>query len=106
MSRNLGNDAENVPDENYRGKKKKKQKKKKSQESEGDRKTDQTVSPMQEQAVSEPSQVRSFPNGLVIEEVAMGKPDGKRASNGKQVIICLLNFFFNLTNCAKALQFF
>lgn len=106
MSRNLGNDAENVPDENYRGKKKKKQKKKKSQESEGDRKTDQTVSPMQEQAVSEPSQVRSFPNGLVIEEVAMGKPDGKRASNGKQVIICLLNFLFNLTNCAKALQFF
>ena len=30
-------------------------------------------------------QVRTFPNGLVIEEVAMGKPDGKRASPGNQV---------------------
>ena len=30
-------------------------------------------------------QVRTFPNGLVIEELAMGRPDGKRASPGKKV---------------------
>lgn len=30
-------------------------------------------------------QVRTFPNGLVIEELAMGKPDGKKASPGKKV---------------------
>ncbi|CAA2988896.1 peptidyl-prolyl cis-trans isomerase FKBP53 [Olea europaea subsp. europaea] len=32
-------------------------------------------------------QVRTYPNGLVIEEVAMGKPDGKRASLGKKVSV-------------------
>lgn len=31
------------------------------------------------------SHVRTFGNGLVIEELAMGKPDGKRASPGKKV---------------------
>ncbi|KAJ0043771.1 hypothetical protein Pint_17281 [Pistacia integerrima] len=86
--KDLDNDADNVPDENHSEKKKKKQKKKKKAEgSEGDKKTDQTVSPMQEQTAAKPSQVRSFPNGLVIEEVAMGKPDGKRASQGKQVSV-------------------
>ncbi|XP_078447977.1 FK506 BINDING PROTEIN 53 [Wolffia australiana] len=30
---------------------------------------------------------RTFPNGLVIEEVAMGQPDGKRASPGKTVFV-------------------
>ncbi|KAE9596501.1 hypothetical protein Lal_00007276 [Lupinus albus] len=34
-----------------------------------------------------PSQVRSFPNGLVIEELSMGKPDGKRATAGKKVSV-------------------
>ncbi|XP_042512634.1 peptidyl-prolyl cis-trans isomerase FKBP53 isoform X2 [Macadamia integrifolia] len=33
------------------------------------------------------SKVRTFPNGLVIEELAMGKPDGKRASPGKKVSV-------------------
>uniref|UniRef100_A0A0D6R2F7 FK506-binding protein n=1 Tax=Araucaria cunninghamii TaxID=56994 RepID=A0A0D6R2F7_ARACU len=31
--------------------------------------------------------VRTFPNGLVIEEVAMGKPDGKKASPGNKVSV-------------------
>ncbi|KAM0061754.1 putative peptidylprolyl isomerase [Helianthus debilis subsp. tardiflorus] len=31
------------------------------------------------------SQVRTFPNGLVIEEIQMGKPNGKRADNGKKI---------------------
>lgn len=31
------------------------------------------------------SQVRTFSNGLAIEEVSMGKPNGKRASLGTKV---------------------
>lgn len=38
-----------------------------------------------EQAEAKPSQVRTFPNGLVIEELSMGKPNGKRAAPGKKV---------------------
>ncbi|KAK4801878.1 hypothetical protein SAY86_000081 [Trapa natans] len=34
-----------------------------------------------------PSQVRTFPNGLVVEELEMGKPDGKKAAPGKQVSV-------------------
>lgn len=34
-----------------------------------------------------PSQVRTFPNGLVIEEIQMGKPAGKRADPGKKVSV-------------------
>lgn len=30
-------------------------------------------------------QVRTFPSGLVIEELEMGKPDGKVAASGKKV---------------------
>lgn len=93
MRRDLDNEAFNLPDEDHSKKKKKKQKKKKkAQESDGDGKTGQTVSTVQKQAAAKPSQVRSFPNGLVIEEVAMGKPDGKRASNGKQVILVFFIF--------------
>ncbi|KAI4340201.1 hypothetical protein MLD38_025063 [Melastoma candidum] len=36
---------------------------------------------------TKPSQVRTFPNGLVIEELAMGQPDGKKAEPGKQVSV-------------------
>lgn len=39
----------------------------------------------QEKKEAKSLQVRTFPNGLVIEELAMGKPDGKRASPGKKV---------------------
>lgn len=38
-----------------------------------------------EQTEAKPSQVRTFPNGLVIEELSMGKPNGKRAAPGKKV---------------------
>ncbi|KAI3816245.1 hypothetical protein L1987_15938 [Smallanthus sonchifolius] len=34
---------------------------------------------------AKPTQVRTFPNGLVIEELQMGKPNGKRADPGKKV---------------------
>ncbi|XP_061366159.1 peptidyl-prolyl cis-trans isomerase FKBP53 [Gastrolobium bilobum] len=39
------------------------------------------------QTEAKPSQVRTFPNGLVIEELFMGKPDGKRATLGKKVSV-------------------
>lgn len=39
------------------------------------------------QAEAKPLQVRTFPNGLVIEEISMGKPDGKRADPGKKVSV-------------------
>ncbi|KAK3040103.1 hypothetical protein RJ639_027829, partial [Escallonia herrerae] len=41
----------------------------------------------EEKAEATPFQVRSFPNGLVIEELVMGKPDGKKASPGKKVSV-------------------
>lgn len=40
---------------------------------------------VEENAETEPSHVKTFGNGLVIEELAMGKPDGKKATPGKKV---------------------
>lgn len=31
------------------------------------------------------SQMRTFPNGLIVEELEMGKPNGKQATAGKKV---------------------
>ncbi|KAK2971744.1 hypothetical protein RJ640_022883, partial [Escallonia rubra] len=41
----------------------------------------------EEKAEATPFQVRSLPNGLVIEELVMGRPDGKKASPGKKVSV-------------------
>lgn len=35
----------------------------------------------------QPLQTRTFGNGMIIEEIEMGKPDGKKASPGKKVNI-------------------
>lgn len=51
-------------------------------------------SPVAVEEKAKPSQVRTYPNGLVIEELSMGKPDGKRASGGKKVIIFVCQLFF------------
>ncbi|KAF7813308.1 peptidyl-prolyl cis-trans isomerase FKBP53 [Senna tora] len=40
-----------------------------------------------EEMDARPSQMRTFANGLVIEELSMGKPDGKKAAPGKQVSV-------------------
>ncbi|XP_059452794.1 peptidyl-prolyl cis-trans isomerase FKBP53 [Corylus avellana] len=94
--KDLDVDMDLVPGKNSSEEKKKKKKKKKKttpQESEGGTNTNQTASAMRNQEIEEKeseaksSQVRTFPNGLVIEELAMGKPDGKRASPGKQVSV-------------------
>lgn len=73
-------------------KKKKNKKKNKKQDSAADVNLKQNLSDkngssmeIEEKAEAKPVQERSFPNGLVIEELGMGKPDGKRASPGKKV---------------------
>lgn len=90
--RDLDIDADSTADEKKRKKKKKKSKK---QSSNAD--TDQSVpenigssedKDIEKETGSKPFRVRSFPNGLVIEELAMGKADGKKASPGKKVKLC------------------
>lgn len=85
-------DGENHMEEKQ---KKKKKKAKKSKETEVGSKSNEltktgdesksTLGSKEKENESKSSRVRTFPNGLVIEEVAMGKPDGKRASPGNQV---------------------
>ncbi|GMI75491.1 FK506 BINDING PROTEIN 53 [Hibiscus trionum] len=96
----LGSDSDNVLGENLsekeKKKKKKKNKKKTTQEDQvaanasvsqsGDKGTSASKS-VEKQAASKSSQARTFPNGLVVQELEMGKPDGKRASRGKQVSV-------------------
>ncbi|XP_058205232.1 peptidyl-prolyl cis-trans isomerase FKBP53 isoform X3 [Rhododendron vialii] len=70
----------------------KKRKKKKSKKQSSNTDTDLSVpekivstkEDIEKETGSKPFQVRTFPNGLVIEELAMGKPDGKKASPGKK----------------------
>ncbi|KAK6926357.1 FKBP-type peptidyl-prolyl cis-trans isomerase domain [Dillenia turbinata] len=92
---NDDNDAQPANgDDSEKKKKKKKKKKTKTQDSEADATlslnvTDKDRSSMEieEKIESQASKTRTFPNGLVIEELAMGKPDGKRASPGKKVSV-------------------
>ncbi|KAK4742499.1 hypothetical protein SAY87_000500 [Trapa incisa] len=83
----LSQDPPTDKNENQPEKKKKKKKNKKLQETadlSDTAKVEQSASTLSEQ---KPSQVRTFPNGLVVEELEMGKPDGKKASPGKQVSV-------------------
>ncbi|XP_027161376.1 peptidyl-prolyl cis-trans isomerase FKBP53-like isoform X1 [Coffea eugenioides] len=80
--------------EREKEKKNKKKKKKKKQETPVSSDPGQTISDkigskmeVEEKAENKSLQVRSFPNGLVIEELAMGKPDGKRATPGRKVSV-------------------
>ncbi|XP_010536525.1 PREDICTED: peptidyl-prolyl cis-trans isomerase FKBP53-like [Tarenaya hassleriana] len=86
-SKSLNNSAE---------KKKKNKNKNKNQEADGT--ADKAVSSNQEKEKSDSvsegnkgnsktSHVQTHPNGLIVEELVMGKPDGKRASPGKQVSV-------------------
>ncbi|KAI9384926.1 hypothetical protein POPTR_012G129200v4 [Populus trichocarpa] len=96
--RDLDTDADSMPGEDSSDKKKKKNKKKKKTQDSGATTNDQAVSAAggeakssleseDKQSTAKSSQVRTFSNGLVIEELAMGKPDGKRASPGSQVSV-------------------
>uniref|UniRef100_A0A803NXN1 peptidylprolyl isomerase n=1 Tax=Cannabis sativa TaxID=3483 RepID=A0A803NXN1_CANSA len=96
---NLKRKVENIDQETRaeKVKKKRKKNKKKSQDNEGETNVDQTVSAKEGQKVStlesdkqtkaKSSKVRTFANGLVVEELSMGKPDGKKAAPGKQVSV-------------------
>lgn len=73
------------------GKKKKKKNKKAKKEKGDDIKTeDQNTSAADKgakQSKAKPAKARTFANGLVIEELEMGRPDGKRASRGSKVSV-------------------
>lgn len=85
-----------TPETDVKKSKKKKKKDKKVKE-EGGEVTNQEQTPgkkekntpgskVKESATeTKPSQIRTFPNGLVIEEIQMGKPNGKRADPGKKI---------------------
>jgi FK506-binding nuclear protein len=82
--------------------KKNKKKKKKTKETEGEAAANDIATPVQNKKLStsekkekgqteaKPSNVRTYPNGLVIEDISMGKPDGKRADLGKKVTHLIL----------------
>ena len=55
---------------------------------------------------AKPTQVRTFPNGLVIEELQMGKPNGKMADKGKKVRIhnIILLHIVKIINCAAIIR--
>ncbi|KAE8678314.1 FK506-binding protein 4 [Hibiscus syriacus] len=93
----LGSDLDNIPGDNFFEKKKKKKNRKKTTQDNqtdanasvshsGDKGTS-TLESEEKPTASKSSQVRTFPNGFVVQELAMGKPDGKRASRGKQVSV-------------------
>jgi FK506-binding nuclear protein len=64
-------------------KKIKKNKKQKAQEANKSEKQAETG--IADSGSKEPFQTRTFGNGMIIQELEMGKPDGKRATRGKKV---------------------
>ncbi|KAL9255154.1 Peptidyl-prolyl cis-trans isomerase FKBP53-like protein [Drosera capensis] len=94
---NVNNDSGaaigSASDEQKKGKKKKKGKSQDSQGAVGDKNTITVVSDnnvsIPEEGGKTPkgkrSRIREYSNGLIIEELEMGKPDGKRASPGKKL---------------------
>ncbi|KAM7272352.1 hypothetical protein ACFE04_027015 [Oxalis oulophora] len=74
-----------VPAENISEKKKaKKKNKKKKKNADSDNKSAETSD---KDSPTKPARVRTFGNGLVIEDVALGKPGGKKADIGKKVSV-------------------
>uniref|UniRef100_A0A0D9W5J1 peptidylprolyl isomerase n=1 Tax=Leersia perrieri TaxID=77586 RepID=A0A0D9W5J1_9ORYZ len=94
---NIHNDAEEVTAQE--ASKKKKNKKKKTQEKnaienqtpksqEKNAKGNQTPTDRTgSESKKQPLQTRTFGNGMIIQEIEMGKPDGKKASPGKKVSV-------------------
>jgi FK506-binding nuclear protein len=61
----------------------KKNKKKKAQDT--NKSENQSPTGLVESESKEPLQTRTFANGLIIQEMELGKPDGKKATKGKKV---------------------
>ncbi|KAL8160280.1 hypothetical protein V2J09_001817 [Rumex salicifolius] len=82
-----------VEDESGEKKKQKKKKKKGKEQVSVEGESDiavQNISASENAPIkskAKPGNVRNYPNGLIVEEVEMGKPDGKRASAGKKVLV-------------------
>ncbi|CAL9111216.1 unnamed protein product [Musa textilis] len=90
-----------VPDDNglaqdakKKKKKKKKTKKDKSHDEDSTSK-EESLNPLEAERKAEPQKTRTFSNGLRIEELSMGKPDGKKASPGSRVSV---NYIGKLNN--------
>ncbi|XP_047067214.1 peptidyl-prolyl cis-trans isomerase FKBP53-like [Lolium rigidum] len=66
---------------------KKKKNKKKTKENNTSEKLVQTDVSKSDSSKEETSQTRTFGNGLIIQTVALGKPDGKKAAPGKKVAV-------------------
>nr|XP_051217561.1 peptidyl-prolyl cis-trans isomerase FKBP53 isoform X2 [Lolium perenne]XP_051217563.1 peptidyl-prolyl cis-trans isomerase FKBP53 isoform X4 [Lolium perenne] len=66
---------------------KKKKNKKKTKENNTSEKQAQTDVSKSDSSKEETSQTRTFGNGLIIQTVALGKPDGKKAAPGKKVAV-------------------
>jgi FK506-binding nuclear protein len=89
------NDVEE-PSKQGAKKKKNKKKTKENNTSENQAQTDVSKS---DSSKEETSQTRTFGNGLIIQTVALGQPDGKKAAPGKKVNnfeVASREFFFEL----------
>ncbi|CAN8273944.1 unnamed protein product [Cochlearia groenlandica] len=77
----MSESSKGSPDKSAEKKKKKKKKNKSSAEATVESET------IAEKSNSKASQERTYPNGLVVQEISMGKPKAKRASPGNQVSV-------------------
>ncbi|KAF8018698.1 hypothetical protein BT93_H3560 [Corymbia citriodora subsp. variegata] len=96
---NFALDAQQVPGREYSEKKdmKKKKKKDRAQHSEADITNQEDVLPadqkdrldteMKDRGADDDCQVRKLPNGLTIEELEIGNPDGKVVAPGKKISV-------------------
>ncbi|THU57833.1 hypothetical protein C4D60_Mb03t07730 [Musa balbisiana] len=93
---------DHVPDDNGLAQDAKKKKKKKKKKTKKDKSHDkdstskeESLNPLEAEHKAEPQKTRTFSNGLRIEELSMGKPDGKKASPGSRVSV---NYIGKLNN--------
>ncbi|XP_077235534.1 peptidyl-prolyl cis-trans isomerase FKBP53-like [Tasmannia lanceolata] len=93
-NKSIDDDADIQSETKKKNKKKKKKKSKNNEidssangEEPGQIDEDKKELVKENEAEERPSKTRTYPNGLVVEELSMGKPDGKRASAGKKVSV-------------------
>ncbi|KAL4188031.1 hypothetical protein AMTRI_Chr09g42080 [Amborella trichopoda] len=74
---------------NLDGDVKKKRKKKKAKTQENDKSSDGVASAVVEEKSDMPlaKGARTFSNGLVVEDISIGQPDGKKADKGRKVLV-------------------
>ncbi|KAL1201168.1 Peptidyl-prolyl cis-trans isomerase FKBP53 [Cardamine amara subsp. amara] len=80
-------ESSKTPDKSTEKKNKKQKKKNSSEEAKVENKASASSVKKQTQEDSKSSQVRTYPNGLIVEELHMGKPNAKKAEPGKTVAV-------------------